>query len=101
MGYRLAGPRLRSPDSEMISEAMPLGAGQVLPNGEAVLLMADRQTVGGYPKIAVLITADLPKAAQLSPGHRVRFQVVSLQEAHQALAQQRKCLQLELLERSG
>ena len=81
MAYRLEGPRLDTPARELISEATPTGAIQVLPNGEALLLMADRQTVGGYPKIAVLISADLPKAAQLCPGHRVRFQAVSLAEA--------------------
>ena len=100
MGYRLEGPRLVAPDRELISEATPAGAIQVLPNGEALLLMADRQTVGGYPKIAVLISADLPKAAQLAPGHRVRFQEVSLAEAHRALVQQEKRLNLELLKRS-
>lgn len=100
MGYRLEGPSLDAPDREMISDATPMGAIQVLPNGEALLLMADRQTVGGYPKIAVLVSADLPKAAQLCPGHRVRFQTVSLEEAHQALVQQQECLLLDLLERS-
>jgi antagonist of KipI len=100
MGYRLEGPRLEPSDREMISDATPMGAIQVLPSGEALLLMADRQTVGGYPKIAVLISADLPKAAQLWPGHRVRFQTVSLAEAHQALVQQERRLSLELLERS-
>jgi antagonist of KipI len=99
MGYRLEGPSLDAPDREMISDATPMGAIQVLPNGEALLLMADRQTVGGYPKIAVLISADLPKAAQLCPGHRVRFQAVSLDEAHQALVQQEERLVLDLLER--
>ena len=92
MAYRLEGPRLDLLTREMISEATPTGAIQVLPNGEALLLMADRQTVGGYPKIAVLISADLPKAAQLCPGHRVRFQTVSLAEAHQALVQQERRL---------
>jgi allophanate hydrolase subunit 2 len=84
----------------MISEATPIGAIQVLPNSEALLLMADRQTVGGYPKIAVVISADLPKAAQLCPGHRVRFQAVSLEEAHQALVRQEERLNMELLRRS-
>jgi antagonist of KipI len=99
MGYRLEGPRLRAPERELISEATPIGAIQILPNGEALLLMVDRQTVGGYPKIAVLVSADLPKAAQLCPGHRVRFQSVSLKEAHQALAEQEMRLGLDLLER--
>jgi antagonist of KipI len=101
MGYWLEGPRLEGRhDREMISDATPIGGIQVLPNGEALLLMVDRQTVGGYPKIAVLISADLPKAAQLCPGHRVRFQIVSLEEAHQALVQQQKRWRLDLLERS-
>jgi len=100
MGYLLEGPRLRAPEQELISEATPVGAIQILPNGEALLLMADRQTVGGYPKIAVVISADLPKAAQLCPGHRVRLQSVSLEEAHQALAKQEERLELDLLERS-
>ena len=100
MGYRLEGSRLVAPERDLISEATPTGAIQVLPSGEALLLMADRQTVGGYPKIAVLISADLPKAAQLCPGHRVRFREVSLPEAYQLLVQQEKRLNLELLERS-
>jgi antagonist of KipI len=100
MGYRLEGPRLVAPERDLISEATPTGAIQVLPNGEALLLMADRQTVGGYPKIAVLISADLPKTAQLCPGHRVRFQEVSLPEAHRALVQQEMRLNFELLKRS-
>jgi antagonist of KipI len=99
MGYRLEGPRLSVPAREMISDAIPMGAIQVLPNGEPLLLMADRQTVGGYPKIAVLISADLPKAAQLCPGQRVRFQEVSLDDAHQALVQQQERFRLDLMER--
>ena len=85
---------------EMISDATPIGAIQVLPSGEALLLMADRQTVGGYPKIAVVISADLPKAAQLCPGHRIQFRAVSLEEAHQALAAQERRIALNLLKRS-
>lgn len=98
MGFQLEGPKLGIPDQEFISEAIPIGAIQVLPSGEALLLMADRQTVGGYPKIAVLISADLPKAAQLCPGHRIRFQSASLEEAHGALAQQQRRLRLDFLQ---
>jgi KipI family sensor histidine kinase inhibitor len=88
MGYRLDGPPLTVSPVEIISEPATRGAIQVLPNGQLILLMADHQTVGGYPKIAVLISADFPKAAQLTPGHRVRFQAVSLEEAHRILALQ-------------
>lgn len=100
MGYRMEGPRLCGPGGDMISDATPQGAIQVVPSGEALLLMADRQTVGGYPKIAVLISADLPKAAQLCSGHRVRFHAVSLEQAHQALVRQNECLRMDLLARS-
>jgi antagonist of KipI len=100
MAYRLEGPKLDPPNHDWISEPVPMGAVQVLPNGEVLLLMADRQTVGGYPKIAVLISADLPKAAQLCPGHRVRFQAVSLEEAHRALVQQQDRLRMDFLQRS-
>ena len=85
MGYRLQGPRLEASPSEIISDPIPMGALQVLPNGQLVLLMADHQTVGGYPKVAVLISADIPKAAQLCIGHRVRFEPVSLEQAQQLL----------------
>src|SRR5690606_21947040 len=69
MGYRLTGGTIPRPERrEMISDATFPGALQVPPSGEPILLMADRQTTGGYPQIAVVITADLPVAAQLAPG---------------------------------
>jgi antagonist of KipI len=88
MGYYLHGPELVVSPPEVISEPLPKGAIQILPNGQLILLMADHQTVGGYPKIAVLASADLPKAAQLGPGHRVKFAEITLKEAHHALAAQ-------------
>ena len=89
-------------NKNLISEATPTGAIQVLPNGEVLLLMADRQTVGGYPKIAVLISADLPKAAQLCPGTpRSISRGVSLDATLiEHLLEQEKRLNLELLKRS-
>jgi antagonist of KipI len=82
MGYRLTGPRLvhaASPD--IISDATPFGAVQVPANQQPILLMADRQTTGGYPKLAVVISADLPLAAQLMPGNTVTFTLVEVSEA--------------------
>ena len=82
MGYRLTGPRLvhvASPD--IISDATPFGAVQVPANQQPILLMADRQTTGGYPKLAVVISADLPLAAQLIPGNTVAFKLVEVAEA--------------------
>ena len=88
MGARLDGPPLdRMRTTDLLSEAVAPGTLQVPPNGEPILLLADCQTIGGYPKIAHVITADLPIAAQLWPGHQVRFQEISLLEAQQLLRQ--------------
>jgi allophanate hydrolase subunit 2 len=98
MGYRLQGLSILASPAEIISDPVPLGAIQVLPNGELVLSMADHQTVGGYPKIGVLISADLPKAAQLSPRHRVRFKAVALEEAHCATRLQEQKIKTGIVE---
>lgn len=85
-GYRLNGPAAARADrADILSEAMPVGGVQVPPDGQPILLMADRQTTGGYPLIGVVIAADLPRAAQLAPGDPVCFQAIELAEA-QALA---------------
>ncbi len=67
------GPSCGCPDREMISDAAFIGAIQVPGSGEPILLMADRQTTGGYPQLAIVITADMPLAAQLVPGDWVEF----------------------------
>ncbi|GGH88651.1 antagonist of KipI [Pullulanibacillus pueri] len=86
MGYRLSGPQLKlETPEELISEAVTFGTIQVPSNGNPIILLADRQTTGGYPKIGQVITVDLPKIAQLKPGDKVRFQKVSQEEAQQLL----------------
>jgi antagonist of KipI len=86
MGYRLQGPPLeRVRDGELISEPVGMGAIQVPAAGEPILLMADRQTAGGYPKIGHVISADLPLAGQLAPGDFIEFHLCSRQEAVAAL----------------
>ena len=73
-GYRLEGPRCPSrPNADILSDATPIGSVQVPQSGQPILLMADRQTTGGYPKIATVIGADLPLAGQLAPGDWVSF----------------------------
>ncbi len=86
MGYRLVGPPVEHRGSgEIISEGVPLGAVQAPPDGQPIVMMADRQTTGGYPKIAVVIGADLPLLAQCLPGQsEVRFRAVSVEEAQRA-----------------
>jgi antagonist of KipI len=86
MGARLDGPELGRVDAaDLLSEAVAPGTLQVPPNGKPILLLGDCQTIGGYPKIAHVITVDLPIAAQLSPGDEVRFEEVSLAEAQDLL----------------
>jgi len=82
MGYRLSGPKLQlqSP-RELISEAVCPGVIQVPADGQPILLMADCATTGGYPKAACVASVDLPLAAQLRPGDRLRFAAISLAEA--------------------
>ena len=93
MGFRLEGPPLAHAGSpDIISDATGLGALQVPASGQPILLMADRQTTGGYPKIATAITADLPIAAQLAPGDTIRFSVCSPAEAMAALIAQEQAL---------
>ena len=89
MGYRLAGAAIaRTSDREMISDATVFGGIQVPPSGDPILLMADRQTSGGYPQIATVITADLPLAAQLAPGDSIEFRICTRREAMAALIAQ-------------
>jgi antagonist of KipI len=89
MAYRLTGASIpRASDQEMISDATVFGGIQVPPSGEPILLMADRQTSGGYPQIATVISADLPLAAQLAPGDWVEFAVCTRREAIAALIAQ-------------
>jgi antagonist of KipI len=89
MGYRLSGPLLDSSKrDELISSAVLSGTVQVPPSGEPIVLMADRQTTGGYPMIGLVATADLPLVAQLRPGDEVRFEEVIIKWAQTALRSQ-------------
>ena len=89
MGYRLEGPRLAYvPTQPQISDGTAMGALQIPPDGAPILLMADRPTTGGYPKIATVISADLSQAAQLQPGDTVSFRITTLPEAQSTWANQ-------------
>jgi antagonist of KipI len=82
MGYRLDGPSLTLAEPfELISEAVAFGTVQVPAEGKPIVLLADRQTTGGYPKIAQIATVDLPVMAQTKPGDTLRFREISREEA--------------------
>jgi antagonist of KipI len=86
MGVRLDGPELkRDNDVDLISEAVAPGTIQVPSSGNPILLLGDCQTIGGYPKIAHVITVDFGIATQLRAGDHVRFSEVSLADAHRLL----------------
>jgi antagonist of KipI len=97
MGFRLEGPELKhARGADIISDATPLGVLQVPASGQPILLMADRQTSGGYPKLATVISADIGVAGQLGPGDSISFVVCSPREAVAALiAQERVLMALE------
>ena len=94
MGVRLESPEMkRRDDADLISEAVAPGTIQVPPSGQPIVLLGDCQTIGGYPKIAHVITIDLPIAAQLRPGDRMRFSEVTLADAHRALLERERDLE--------
>ena len=91
MGYRLSGPSLQLEQSfELLSEAVANGTIQVPSDGNPIVLLADRQTTGGYPRIGQIAAADLPIIAQMKPGDHVRFKEISLDEAEQLYMEREK-----------
>lgn len=85
MGCRLQGEPLQHDLGKMVSEAVPLGAIQVPGDGLPIILLRDRQTIGGYPKLGSVYTVDLDKLAQSKPGDLVKFQLGTLAEAQAEL----------------
>ncbi len=86
MGFRLEGePLYLIDETEMVSSAVSFGTIQLLPDGQMVILMADHQTSGGYPRIAHVIEVDLPLVAQLSPNDKLYFEMISEEEAEELL----------------
>jgi allophanate hydrolase subunit 2 len=82
MGMRLAGPILEhAKGNNIVSDGIAPGSIQVPGNGLPIVLLADRQTTGGYPKIATVISADLPALGRLAPGARVAFAAVDVAAA--------------------
>lgn len=86
MGYRLAGPQLmHKAGADIISDGIDLGSVQIPGHGMPIVMLADRQTTGGYTKIATVISTDIPVMSQLKPGDKVSFKRVDVHEAHRLL----------------
>ncbi len=97
MGCRLDGPRLAHGLARQLSEGTCLGAVQVPPDGQPIVLFNDRQTIGGYPKLGAVLSTDLARLGQCQPGTRVRFAAVSLDAAQDVLRAERgRCARLAL-----
>jgi antagonist of KipI len=88
MGLRLRGPAIASPAGHMVTEGVPLGAVQIPPEGQPIVLFVEHQTTGGYPKPANVISADLWRVGQLRPRDEVRFERVTMEEALELLRRQ-------------
>jgi antagonist of KipI len=95
MGFQLEGPRLKhAKGPDIISDSVPLGGIQVPASGQPIILMADRQTTGGYARIGTVISVDIPTFAQAVPGTVVKFSQISLEEAQELYVKRRTLLKL-------
>ncbi|SPJ15847.1 putative hydrolase subunit [Burkholderiales bacterium] len=93
MGYRLEGQALeRSTTDDVLSEAVCFGTMQVPPDGQPIVLMAERQTTGGYPKIVQVASVDLPRLAQRAPGESLRFVLIAMEKAQALLLARERVL---------
>ena len=89
MGYKLKGPSLNSKriSHDIISNGIVRGAIQVPSNGQPIIMMAEHQTIGGYAKIATVISADIPLLSHMKPADKIHFEKITLEEAHQLYCQ--------------
>ena len=97
MGYRLNNiPLTTTTKDEVISSAVSFGTIQLLPDGKLIILMADHQTTGGYPRVGHIISAHHSKLAQLKGGDKIQFRLTDLQNAEDLfINQQQHLLQLQ------
>jgi antagonist of KipI len=104
MGYRLQGvPIEQARREQLLSSAVTFGTVQLLPNGQLIVLMADHQTTGGYPRVGTVIRADLPLLAQMNPGDGFQFSITTMDAAEakwkmqqEALAQLQQTCQMKI-----
>ena len=98
MGYRFEGEEIENNGTDIISDGIAEGSIQVSSNGQPIIMMADRQTTGGYAKIATVISVDIPKLAQKKPGEKVKFTAVTLKEAQKEYIKKEKYYRTLFLE---
>lgn len=94
MGYRLNGPEIKfKHEIEMISEEVSFGTIQIPPDGKPIVLLADRATAGGYPKIAHVIYYDFQKLVQVKPSEKIRFKKITFEEAEELYLERERYLE--------
>jgi biotin-dependent carboxylase-like uncharacterized protein len=94
MGARLRGPWIEQASGhDIVSDGIPLGGIQVVGDGQPIVLLVDRQSTGGYTKIATVCSVDIARVGQVKPGQRLRFRRVTVSEAHEALRRHRQELE--------
>jgi allophanate hydrolase len=97
MGFRLDGPKLaHAKGYNIVSDGIMPGSIQVPGSGQPIILMADHQTTGGYPKIATVVSADLPLVGRRRPGRTIRFAAIEVEEAERLRAAQEATLAREM-----
>ena len=101
MGCRLNGPAIASPCGERLSEGTTYGTIQVPPNGQPIVLLNDRQTIGGYPKLGAVLSSDCWKLAQCRPGATVSFKLITVEEAQDLVRTERAARENMILRRGG
>ncbi|MCZ6860774.1 MAG: biotin-dependent carboxyltransferase family protein [Alphaproteobacteria bacterium] len=93
MGYRIAGPKIEHQSGyDIVSDGIATGAIQVPGDGQPIVLLADHQTTGGYPKIATVISADLPALGRRIPDQEIRFEAIEVEEAERIRRNREKAL---------
>ena len=85
MGFRTTGPEIKADINGILSEGICFGAIQIPPDGQPIVLLNDRQTIGGYPKIGSVLSLDIPALTQRLPGTNIRFEAISIDEAQRLL----------------
>jgi len=90
MGVRLEGEKLKPYNDGIISEGIALGAIQVPPDGQPIVLMRDRQTIGGYPKLGTVLSTDIERLGQAMPGQKIQFYVSDIKTAYEERVQRER-----------
>ena len=102
MGSRLRGPRIEhARGHDIISDGIALGSIQVPGDGQPIVLLVDRQSTGGYTKVATICSSDIWRVGQARPGQSLRFQAIPVDEAHRLLRESDRALEAAVREESA